>query len=311
MPMPDFNKPLTVPTPAKINLFLNIRSLMADDYHEVWTILHTIGLCDTLTVSPPHAQDTDIVFSCNHTLTESPEENLVVKAYRAFFRAQGRPLFPLRVNLHKVIPAQAGLGGGSSNAAAMLSILNRLSDTPLPKERLHQTAAGLGADVPFFLEGGCVLATGRGDQITSRLPILTNLPLAVVVKNGFGIATPHAYQLVRASEAYILRSTEPFTDLLTSGPSLRKLESLLANDFESILLPHYPELADITQKMQQAGIHRPFLSGSGPSMAGFINPDQANQIRSRLESLFPAPAYTLHITTTQGQPDCLVTNSSR
>jgi len=167
---------LSVRTPAKINLFLNIRPPRADGFHEICSVMQAIQLWDRLTVTPA-LERSGMTFSSNiASFASDPESNLVVRAYHHFWKTTGLPPLNLNVHLDKYIPWQAGLGGGSSDAAAMLAVLNHLSHANLSMADMMAMAAELGSDVPFFLVGGTALATGRGELIE---PVSLGRPLAL------------------------------------------------------------------------------------------------------------------------------------
>lgn len=280
---------LLLKTPAKINLFLNLKHPRPDGFHEVCFLMQAVALWDTLQITPM-PQTTELRFTCHHpNLSEDPMQNLVIQAYQAFFQEVKHPPIGLTVHLNKQIPIQAGLGGGSSDAAAMLLALNHLTHAALPLFRLQELGAALGSDVPFFLTGGSAMATGRGEVIQPLALQLPPLPLLIVKPKAFGISTPLAYQAVRNANRYQTIPPEPFLQALHSAKSAQDLEPYLYNDFEAVLFPQYPELQKIQSNMQRLGIQRPMLCGSGPSMAGFWEPTPQHQALCR--ELFPAEDY--------------------
>lgn len=295
---------LSVQTPAKINLFLNIRPRRADGYHELCSIIQAVRLWDRLDVSPREDEKRDIRFSCNIPALEyRAKENLVVKAYHLFWNTTGLPPLGLNVHLEKEIPMQAGLGGGSSNAAAMLVILNHLSHADLSADALRQMGAQLGSDVPFFIEGGLALVSGRGELIE---PLPSNLveeqSLVIVKPLSLNIDTTLAYHRYASGGKYEERSPEHLLSALKEGKQNRRtrneaaLESYLLNDFEKVLFPEYPMLGQMAKKMRDAGIQRPLLSGSGSAMFGF---SEANHtVRKALSEAFPKSQFEIFWTQT-------------
>lgn len=181
---------LTLSSPAKINLWLKVLGKRADGFHEVETRMCPISLADEVTVTLLETGPT--VLTCSDPTVPTDESNLALKALRAFELRVGRTRF-WSIHLEKRIPHGAGLGGGSSNAAAVLSAINALFPAPLTASSLNSLAAGLGSDVPFFLHGRTCDATGRGENVTPTLDFDWKLPV-VLVKPPFGIATPWAYQ---------------------------------------------------------------------------------------------------------------------
>lgn len=289
---------LSLKTPAKINLFLNLRKPRADGFHEVCFIMQTVGIYDTLTL----AEHPDgLAFTCNRPgLTESPADNLVVRAYHRFFKGTGLSPVPLKVTLEKQIPVQAGLGGGSSDAAAMLRALNTWTGANVEPSALSAMAADLGSDVPFFLTGGTALAIGRGELIQPLQTTLPPLPLMILKPKSLDISTLEAYRQVREAGRYETVSEAPFLAALSlsclGSPFKDAVEPYLLNDFERVLYGIYPQLSEMAKAMRAVGIRRPLLSGSGPAMVGFLDP--ARHTRELLESAFPIKDYELFITET-------------
>lgn len=181
------NEALIIEAPAKLNLSLRVLRRREDGFHEIDSLMVRLpGLCDRLTFRPA-ASD---AFSCDDPSVPSDGSNLVLKARDAYRAASGRAQ-PLAIHLEKRVPHGAGLGGGSSDAAATLQALDRLSDEPLGTERLMEIAATLGSDIPFFLGGATARARGRGERIDAS-PNPPALRL-VLLKPSFGVATPDAY----------------------------------------------------------------------------------------------------------------------
>ncbi len=174
---------------AKINLSLRIASRRADGFHEIETIVTPISLADELTLEKDEAGK-GIQFRCDDSSIPQGDGNLVVRAARAFFEKAGLPA-DVRIELRKTIPHGAGLGGGSSDAAATLTGLNQLFETSLPREALMELAATIGSDVPLFLFDSAALCRGRGELVTPRhLPTLLSI---LLLKPEFGVSTEAAY----------------------------------------------------------------------------------------------------------------------
>lgn len=295
-------------TPAKVNLFLNVRNPRPDGFHDVCFLLQTLDLSDTLTVAP-WLNESDIIFSCNDSsLADFPERNLVVKAYRLFFKKTGLPPLGLKVHLDKAIPMQAGLGGGSSNAAGMLKALNELTQNPLSELELMHLGAELGSDVPFFLIGGTAVATGRGEEITEvSLPKAFEAPVVVVKDKTVHTETRLAYQWLRDD-----RNNQPnppylsadgivaavLQDIEAGQGSFSHTEALLLNDFEEPVLTRNPALLTIADKLKASGVSRPLLCGSGSAMMGFLADTPEN--RQKIHQQLPMDLYEVFWTRTSG-----------
>lgn len=185
--MPDVA--LQLPSPAKINLHLRVLGKREDGFHALDTRLSPLELADALAFAP--SETGAFALTCSDATLPVDEENLVTKAVRLFEKATGR-VQAWHIHLEKRIPHGAGLGGGSSNAAVALRGLNALTGGPLPLERLHELAAQVGSDVPFFLYDAVCDASGRGELLT---PVAFPWTLPVVlIKPPFGIPTPWAYR---------------------------------------------------------------------------------------------------------------------
>jgi len=253
---------------AKINLTLEILGCRPDGFHNISTVFQAIELSDKLTFD----WDTDHVsLSCNNSEVPNDESNLIIKAIRVLEKHLGFPL-KLKVALEKEIPMGAGLGGGSSNAAAVLLELGRKFSIPL--EKLLELATSLGADVPFLLQGGTALATGKGEMLES-LPALPTLPL-VIVKPSFSISTALAYSKI--SKYSSGEKTEKLVSLLKER-KFDRIFDCLTNDFEDALFPIYSELPKLKQELLSHGALAAQMSGSGSAFFAIArDANHANQL---------------------------------
>jgi len=296
---------LSVQTPAKVNLFLNIRPRRSDGYHTICSVLQAVRLWDRLDVTARQDDRADIQFSCNIPALEyRAKDNLVVKAYRLFWERTGLPALGLKVHLQKEIPIQAGMGGGSSNAAAMLGILNHLSHAGLSNAQLCALAAELGSDVPFFINGGTALVSGRG-EIIEPLPVKLEeeRSLVIIKPLNLSIDTSLAYHRFSSAARYESRPPENLLKAIQNagrnsetGGNEPDLEACLLNDFERVLFPEYPMLSQMSRHMREAGIRRPMLSGSGSAMFGFVESSHAT--RRALQERFPKEQFEIFWTQT-------------
>ncbi len=295
---------LSVQTPAKINLFLNIRPRRADGFHEIASVMQTVRLWDRLDVTPRTDDVADIEFSCNNpNLERAAEDNLVVKAYRLFWQETGLPPLGLKFHLEKEIPMQAGLGGGSSDAGATLVILNHLSYAGLSDDQLRGIAAKLGSDIPFFIRGGVALISGRG-EVVEPLPdsLAAELPLVIIKPLEVNINTALAYHRYATGTRYEAKSPDHLLNALKQVNQRRRLrdevelESYLLNDFEKVLFREYPILGQMSRRMREAGIRRPLLTGSGSAMIGLTEGSQS--LRQAISELFPRNKFEVFWTQT-------------
>jgi 4-diphosphocytidyl-2-C-methyl-D-erythritol kinase len=246
---------------AKINLGLRILAERPDGYHEIRTIYQTIALHDRLEISLRKAGQ-GIRFECDNPEIPSGGENLVYRACDLWRRARGFR-GGVRVRLEKMIPAGSGLGGASSDAAATLEGLERLTGEKLPPRLRFSLAAQLGSDVPLFLLGGRVLGCGRGEEVYP----LPDLPprKCLVVFPGFPISTAEAYREagLRLTSQGKVRSINnvgawPQFPLMNWGPA--------ENDFERVVFAKWPELARLKRHLIRAGAEIASLTGSGSAV---------------------------------------------
>ena len=271
---------IRVPAFAKVNLRLDVLARRADGYHELRTIFQSISLHDTLQLELRRSRKIDLEVLGNPALAAGPpQENLVWRAAEAFRRQVGLA-GGLRIILKKRIPAGRGLGGGSSDGAAVLAGLLRLTRRRIAPERLLAIASGLGADVPFFLFGGRVLGTSCGDEIYP-LPDGQRRTLLVVSPRDIAVNTRDAYRwldrrLTKNSDNSRLWS---FCALCWSPQ-----EDHLSNDFEKVVFQRHARLARIRRDLLRGGAAEAALAGSGSAVFGiFPNPAQAR----RSARLFP------------------------
>jgi len=265
---------LRVPAYAKVNLCLEILGRRADGYHELRTIFQGITLHDTLTLEVTRKPGIDLRIDGNSQLAGEPgRNNLVYRAIRDVSRAIGYR-GGVRAALTKRIPVGRGLGGGSSDAAAALIGVLRLTGKRIDAARLFGIASGLGADVPFFLRGGRALGVGRGDEIYP-LPDVARRRVLVVSPQQIAVPTKDAYRWL--AQGLTKRAAAPklwqFCALCWSPQG-----GALGNDFEAAVFPRYPRLAAIKRELLRQGAAEASLAGSGSAVFGiFQNPAMARR----------------------------------
>jgi 4-diphosphocytidyl-2-C-methyl-D-erythritol kinase len=260
---------------AKINLCLLVMGKRPDGYHELRTIFQAISLHDTLDLSiEPGAAGLGIHLNCNDpALMVNPRENLVMRAIQSIAGEIG---FRGHVSAHleKKIPVARGLGGGSSDAAAALIGMLRLTNMELPLPRLMEIAAGLGADVPFFLFGGRALAVNRGDEIYP-LEDGPKRTILVVSPKGIGVPTKDAYQWLAPE---LTRLSKPHRMWGFCALCWSRQGAGVSNDFEGPVFSRHPRLREIRDGLLQGGAADAALAGSGSAVFGvFRNPAQARR----------------------------------
>ena len=257
---------LRVVAAAKVNWTLEVLGRRDDGYHELRTVLQTLQLHDSISLSP--ASVLDLRQSGEATSSWSMEQNLAYRAAEALREEAGDAELGALIELEKVVPAAAGLGGGSSDAAAVLRGLNRVWGLDFDTTRLRRIAGGLGSDVPFFLTGGTAQAGGRGGEVA---------PLADIPPLSLTIAVPPDRPQNKTSQMYRRLRSEHYT----SGERTRRLVDKLAaggaisdddvfNVFEIVLFDAMPLAALLMEECREKGA-RPHLAGSGPALF-FLSP---------------------------------------
>jgi 4-diphosphocytidyl-2-C-methyl-D-erythritol kinase len=263
-------KSLRLPAFAKINLRLHVMGRRPDGYHELRTIFQAISLHDTLELAV--ARKPGIFFETNDPALAGPH-NLVYRAIEKIgceigFRAG------ISAKLEKRIPVARGLGGGSSDAAAAIIGMLRLTGKKIPLERLVEIGASLGADVPFFLFGGLALAVNRGDELYP-LPDMPKRTIVVVSPRDIGVSTKDAYQWVSAE---LTNRDKPPSIWGFCALCWSRQEASLSNDFEVPVFSRHPRLREIRDGLLQRGAAAAVLAGSGSAVFGvFRNPAQARR----------------------------------
>jgi 4-diphosphocytidyl-2-C-methyl-D-erythritol kinase len=252
--------------PAKINIGLLIRYKRPDGYHELESLFYPVeDLYDELALSAHPEEAEPILMTSGRPIPGNPYDNLVLKAYW-LLKADYPALTPVRIHLHKRIPAGAGLGGGSSNAARMLLALRELFQLELSDEALQGYARQLGADVPFFLQEQPMLVRGIGDQLT---PFQLQQQFRVkVLTPALHSDTATAYRNLELNEA----SARADLSKLLQTP-LSQWRDRLWNDFEASVFAQHPQLAAYKAKLYEMGALYASMSGSGTALFGLFAQD--------------------------------------
>lgn len=254
-------------SPAKINLVLRILNRREDGYHSLSMVMEKVSLCDEIVLEKT---DFDIEVVMEPSSDIPLEKNLAWRAASLLREVSGSKR-GVKIGLKKAIPMGGGLGGGSSNAAAVLKGLNKLWELDWPVPRLAGVGVQLGADVPFFLYDGPAWVEGIGDKITplKRLPKLA----IILINPGVPVSTPWAYQMWDANKCQALTG-QGGKDLTQENQSVRPpctfqevLEGL-HNDFEAVVFPHHPEIRRAKEALLKAGAEGALMSGSGSTVFG-------------------------------------------
>ena len=267
-----------IPAYAKVNLRLEVLGKRADGYHELRTIFQTVSLHDTLQLQDSRKSVISLRVRGNAVLSEEPiEKNLVYRAVDGL-RRELKVRSGVEITLDKKIPAGRGLGGGSSDAAAALLGYLRLTGKRIDPVRLLAIAAGLGADVPFFLFGGCALGVGKGEEIYP-LPDLAPSTYLIVSPNSIHVPTPDAYRWLHAPElASLTKSAAAHKLYRFCALCWSPREASLSNDFEAAVFRRHARLGQIKRALLRKGASEALLAGSGSAVFGvFPSPAKARR----------------------------------
>jgi 4-diphosphocytidyl-2-C-methyl-D-erythritol kinase len=279
-----------VAAPAKVNLWLRVGPPRETGFHDLDTLFCGLDLADTITVFADGGSDTTLEVRHAEPLLTTPDlgppdRNLAVRAARAFSERAGLSSRP-RIDLVKRIPAGAGLGGGSSDAAAVLRALNRLHPRAVQPDALMELAVELGSDVPFFAASRPLArGAGRGEKLRV-LPALPSRPVVLLLPD-LAISTADAYRWVdveRAGRAVADVPAEPGDD----APSWDAVADRAANDFEPAVFGRYPVLEEMKSALETHGAAPAMLAGSGSSLFGvFEDPDAADAAVGAVRDRWP------------------------
>lgn len=256
---------ITLQAPAKVNLWLSVTGRRNDGYHELATWMQKLALADTVVLKPRSA---GIKLVCRNALLPEDEGNLAYRAAVAFFRETGLGT-GISIELFKRIPVAAGLGGGSSDAAAVLKGLNALYDTGLSNEELREIGLRLGADVPFLVSPyQAAWATGVGE----RLQEIKSLEEStfILINPGFPVSTKWVYDKFDSMQGANFALTLDGNPFMLSGAKDSGLPETLYNDLEVVTINRYPEISELKETLLAKGASVSLMSGSGPTVFGIF-----------------------------------------
>lgn len=272
---------------AKINIGLRILRKRPDGYHDLETVFYEVEPFDEIVFSP----SSKLELTTDHPALSVDETNLCLRAAR-LLQQEMNVTSGVRIHLKKRIPMGAGLGGGSSNAAAVLVGLSTFWNLTLSDEKLHHFAAQLGSDVPFFLRGKCAYATGRGEVLQ---PVELSIPYWIlVVTPPLHVSTAWAYQsLALQTACEPIQLHKRLADVLLN-PALLSAEIL--NDFERPVFAAYPDIEKLKTHLKISGAVFALMSGSGSSVFGFFTSKEialqaASALPSTYKSFLTPPHY--------------------
>jgi len=254
---------------AKINLGLHVIRKRADGFHDIETLFYPIGLCDALEIIP--SPDGAFLFtSSGPEIPGDTKDNLCVRAYNIL--SEIFDLLPVHIHLHKVIPMGAGLGGGSSDGAFAIRMLNKIFNLGLSMEAMRGFTRSLGSDCPFFIDNIPAIGIERGDRLEPVSIYLSGYHIVIVVPK-FRVSTTAAYAGVTPHlPAMALKNilNEPVT----------RWKELLRNDFEPSVFHEFPVIREVKDRLYEAGAIYSSMSGSGSAVYGLF------KVRPSLENLF-------------------------
>ena len=251
---------------AKINLSLDIISKMSDGYHYVKTVMQSISLGDDITIECDPGEGVSVKTGVRYLPDD--ERNIATKAAIVFFKHTGISGFHTHIEINKRIPVCAGLGGGSTDGACVLRLLDDLFGTGLGLNRLEMLGGKIGSDIPFCVSGGTKLAEGRGDVLTS----LTSIPkcFIVICKPPFSCSTPELFGRVRCDKIRARPDTEGILKALDDS-DLEGVARRMYNVFEDVLPRGSRIVTDIKNTMHDCGALGVTMTGSGPAVFGLFD----------------------------------------
>jgi len=256
---------MIVKAPAKINLYLEIINKRADGYHNIESVMHTVSLFDILELTK--IEDNKIELVCDNADLSDTKKNLVYKAAEKV-KEKYNINSGVRIKLTKNIPMGAGLGGGSSDAAATILALNKIWDINDDIKNLELLGATLGSDVPFFMTGGTAKISGIGDIVEK---INTKFKgTFVLVKPNFGVSTPHAYSKVKFPLTNPRKISKIIRSLEKGVFDFESAKDLFFNRFEDFIFEEYQEIKQIREVLEDLGCAS-LMSGSGATVFGLVH----------------------------------------
>ena len=251
---------------AKLNISLDVIGKRDDGYHDMRMVMQTVSLCDEVYILV--RQDGKISVSTNLHFLPCDDRNIAFKAARMFFSAVGRPELGAEITIKKHVPVCAGMGGGSSDGAAVLRGLNTVLDSPLSVLELENLAASLGSDVPFCISGGTALAEGRGEVLTALSP-LPDCHI-VICKPKFSVSTPTLFGLLDGCEMRLHPDTAGIL-LALQNHDLNGVAQRMFNVFEDVLPRFRSEVSEIKRMLSDYGALGCCMTGTGSAVFGVFD----------------------------------------
>jgi len=268
---------------AKINISLDIISKMTDGYHSLKTVMQTVSLGDEITIEctkdDRSIEGNGVTVDAGLPYLPNDERNIAAKAALAFFKQTGIPGYHTEIKINKKIPACAGLGGGSADAACVLRMLDKMFGTGLGREALEKLGATIGSDVPFCIGGGTKLAQGRGEVLTD-LPVIPKCSI-VICKPPYSCSTPELFGKVKCEKIRARPDTDGLIKAIGEG-DLGGIARRMYNVFEDVLTHGKSDIEEIKGVLLDNGALGAVMTGSGPAVFGIFN-DKSNAQNAYLQ----------------------------
>lgn len=273
-------------SPAKVNLILKVLRRRDDGYHDIASLMQTVSLADDMEFA---LREDGLSLACPGSELPTGEGNLVVRAARALFDEAGFT-GGAEISLRKRIPTAAGLGGGSSNAATTLVVLNEMCRFGFDRDRLMRIGARIGADVPFFIHGSPAWAFGIGEVLQPAAPLPTMW--LVLVNPGFEVPTKWVYENLNLP---LTKTAIKYSIPVFSG--VRELAAALSNDLEAVTVARHPRLDELKGFLRRQGALGSLMSGSGPTVFGLFETEpDAVRAENALRASYPYAVFRAHTT---------------
>ncbi len=258
---------LTLSAPAKINYLLDVIAKRSDGYHDLRMIMQRVNLCDQVSLTMNGTDE--IIVTCNTPSVPDGQKNIAWKAAKILLELSNT-MGGVTIELTKNIPSAAGLGGGSSDAAAVLIGLNKLLEIGYSDKKLMEIGCTLGADVPFFIFKETAVAEGIGEKLT----LLPNVPKCwiLLINPGIHISTAWVYQSLPLTKTRELNRIPEFFE------SIEQVASILSNDLEAVTISAFPIIAEIKSRMINLGAIGSMMSGSGPTVFGIFKDFESAEV---------------------------------
>lgn len=249
---------------AKVNISLDVVGKREDGYHLLKMIMQNIDLYDEIIVEK---QSSDITIECNKNYVPIDSRNLAYKAAMVF-KERYNISEGVKIKIFKNIPVSAGLAGGSTDAAAVLKVMNKLFEVNAPKEELMELGLKLGADIPYCIQGGTALCEGVGEIITPLKPFKDKI--IVLVKPSFGVSTKEVYKNFELEKVKKHPETEALINAMAED-DLRYVAYNMRNLLENVTLKKHKVLINLKEEMNKYGAINSMMSGSGPTVFAFFD----------------------------------------